>query len=95
MTHDPLCPYVQTAHQRDHVACHCDLIAKVREDEQLKQYEAQSGNWEDGYFHGIAKCIAALPHAHNCWANYPEQADACTCMAAITRTELQALREKP
>lgn len=32
MTHDPLCPYVQTAHQRDHVACQCDLIAKVRED---------------------------------------------------------------
>ena len=43
----------------------------------------------------LAKCIEALPHAHNCWANYPEQADACTCMAAITRTELQALLEKP
>lgn len=85
-SHDPLCAksptgvhYVGT--------CTCDLIAKVREDEQLKQYEAQSGNWEDGYFHGIAKCIAAV-EAEFAKSNEPPW------VGEVTEA-LRALQEKP
>ena len=54
--HDPLCPYVQTAHQRDHVACQCGLIAKVREDERANVtaefMSNHGGRWE--YKAGVA-----------------------------------------
>lgn len=84
MTHDPLCPYVQTAHQRDHVACQCDLIAKVRA-EKLDDLHAKS--FREGSEDMLAKCIAAvefsLGPAEYKWARIK------------TVDTLRALQEKP
>lgn len=114
--HDPLCTWRQ-AEEADAgdprrwlagglAACDCDLIAKVREDEQLKQYEAQSGNWEDGYFHGIAKCIAAVDdyaevtHKHfgdlfgHCRHEYGDRCDITAALHAVA-DQIRLLQEKP
>ena len=84
MTHDPLCPTIETGFD---TRCQCDLIDKVREDEQDRQYEFQSDNWEKGYFYAIAKCIAAV-EATRADAKWPQDVD--DAIAA-----LRALQEKP
>ena len=60
-THDPLCPAPRCScepHDCGHVQdCLCEFIATVREDEQVRQYEAQSENWLKGYEYALAAVV--------------------------------------
>lgn len=76
MTHDPLCPRIEHALEHwvsdcvspecDEIACQCDLIAKVRADENMVcyakhlelDYERTRESWEAGYKEGKAAASA-------------------------------------
>jgi len=90
VTHDPLCPYMHTAHQRDHVACQCALIAKVRE-EKLDDLHAKS--YREGSEDMLAKCIAAVVDMHQDGCGlYYGLINSCDCGI---ESALRALQEKP
>jgi len=69
VAHDILCP-VNTATAADMEAagvkwvCACNLIARVREDEQWQASEAVTNAWNVGYLHGLSaarKAVTKLP----------------------------------
>jgi hypothetical protein len=114
MTHDPLCPCkpqvighgstsgdVQAAAPA--VACQCDLIAKVRQDERInslgtrvRELKPYANGYCDGERDMHAKCITAVEEI------IPDDSDSgsweATIAAAWLRhavSKLRALEEKP
>lgn len=104
MTHDPLCFVEFNPLMRE--CSICGVIAKVREDEQERQYEFQSEIWEKGYFYAIAKCIAAVnsysdeTHKHfgdlfgQCRYEYGDRCDITAALRVVV-DHLRAIQEKP
>lgn len=84
MTHDPMCPFApwpdERCYQPDAGVSICSIIAKVREDER------------DNAWSSVAEipAIELWDGVKTAW--WIVKADA---LAAITRTELRALQEKP
>jgi hypothetical protein len=75
MTHEPLCYSSHGKPLSRDPFCHCELIAKVREDVVNRFVGAAQVHWDAGYAFGVdegqrnmlAKCIAAVEALPSSW----------------------------
>ena len=89
--HDPLC-FVNNLC----VECHCDLIAKVREDERCKAelHDYHMPAWTAGFAKGYAAALDAAEAAVETWISYTFPAHRPGWTGNITAA-IRSLKEKP